>query len=203
MEQRKVVLPVSVVRNEQYISKTDSIQTLTSPSSAPEETSKPLKTSATSYGVVAATIMVYQPRWFQRRYSLMVQNIYNNIPEGVKIQIFHGHDKDTLAGIEMSQSIQDLRARGVVVLTPLPLELLRVKKKKLQLLTDSWVWTNMIGEKVLLFAGTTAICSNSPRTLGDFLRFDYIGAPWSAFRGLADAGRASVRGGEGPAGLGH
>lgn len=123
----------------------------------------------------------------------MVQNIYNNIPPGVKIQIFHSHDKSTIAGLEMSQSILELQARGVVVLTPISPELLRMKKKKVQLLTDPWVWRHMLGEKVLLFAGTTAICSNAPHSLGDFLHFDYIGSPWTAYKGFGGEGGISVR----------
>ncbi|RYH01190.1 hypothetical protein EON65_48560, partial [archaeon] len=98
--------------------------TLTSSSAIPFNSSSSMVPEHPPYPVIAVTVMVYQPRWFQRRYSLMVQNIFNNVPPGVKIQIFHGHDKDTLAGLEMSRSIQDMHSKGVIILTPIPPDLL-------------------------------------------------------------------------------
>jgi hypothetical protein len=46
------------------------------------------------------------------------------------------------------------------------------------LLTNITFWRLVMGEKVLFFQLDSAFCSNSPHKLHDFLKYDYIGAPW-------------------------
>jgi hypothetical protein len=44
----------------------------------------------------------------------------------------------------------------------------------------------MAAEKVLVYGGNSAICSNSPYTLEDFIDFDWIGPPWTAIKNKGD-----------------
>ena len=46
------------------------------------------------------------------------------------------------------------------------------------LLTSPAFWKRVRGEKILLFQIDSAMCSNSPHKITDFLQYDYIGAPW-------------------------
>jgi len=46
------------------------------------------------------------------------------------------------------------------------------------LLTDPKFWKRVQGEKILFFQIDSAMCSNSPHKVTDFLQYDYIGAPW-------------------------
>lgn len=41
----------------------------------------------TSYAGVAATMMLHSPKWFQRRYTVMVFNILNNLPPNWVVQV--------------------------------------------------------------------------------------------------------------------
>jgi hypothetical protein len=45
-------------------------------------------------------------------------------------------------------------------------------------LTSPLLWRRVRGDKVLYFQIDSAICSNSPYKLTDFLHYDFIGAPW-------------------------
>jgi hypothetical protein len=46
------------------------------------------------------------------------------------------------------------------------------------LLTNITFWRLVKGEKILFFQLDSIFCSNSPHELKDFLKYDYIGAPW-------------------------
>jgi hypothetical protein len=142
---------------------------------------------------VAVTMMLHAPKWFQRRYTMMVQNVHNNIPLDWVIQIFYTGLGQSLAGIEINRGISRLIKQGRVVLTVIPKDVFARKKKKFELMTESWIWENMLADKVLLFGGGSVLCSNSPYTIDDFLQFDYIGAPWNAYRGVGGDGGVSVR----------
>lgn len=142
---------------------------------------------------VAVTMMLHAPTWFQRRYSMMVLNVHNNIPDDWVIQIFYTAQGQSQAGVDINRAIGRLVGKGRVVLTTIPEEVLAVKRKRFELMTELWIWENMVAEKVLLFGGGTVICSNSPKTITDFLQYDYIGAPWNAFKGIGGDGSISVR----------
>ncbi len=142
---------------------------------------------------VAVTLMLHAPTWFQRRYSMMVLNVHNNVPDDWIIQIFYTAQGQSLAGIEINRAIGRLVEKGRIILTTIPKEVLSVKRKRFELMTELWIWKNMLSEKVLLFGGGTVICSNSVRTVSDFLKFDYIGAPWNAFKGMGGDGSISIR----------
>eukprot|EP01039_Chlorochromonas_danica_P001147 gene1147-1252_t len=145
------------------------------------------------YPAVAAMVMLGQPKWFQRRYTFMVQNVLHNIPQDWAVQIFHSTDRHTLAGITLNTGLDRLVQSGRILLTPIPEALQKRKKRRIELMADQWLWQNLVADKVLIFSGTTVICSNSPYQIEDFLSFDYIGAPWDAHHGLGGEGSISLR----------
>ena len=47
-----------------------------------------------------------------------------------------------------------------------------------KLLSSTRFWSAMKAEHVLIFQTDSVLCSMSPWSIEDFLRYDYIGAPW-------------------------
>lgn len=142
---------------------------------------------------VAVTLMLHTPTWFQRRYTYMVQNAHNNIPEDWVIQIFYTGEGQSLHGLDINPWIRTLMVSGRVVLTVIPKHILKQKKRRVELMTEKWVWENMLADHVLIFGGSSVICSNSPWNITQFTKFDYIGAPWNSFHGAGGDGGVSTR----------
>ena len=133
---------------------------------------------------VAVAVLLHSPKWFQRRYTMMVQNVYNNIPANWKIQIFYVPFGGSQVGFDINRGLQRMVSEGKVVLSQIPESLFKRKKKRIQLMTDEWMWDAMLADKVFIFGGNGVICSNSPlnfTTLSN--QYDYIGAPWGMFKG--------------------
>lgn len=146
-----------------------------------------------SLGGVAATLMLHAPTWFQRRYTLMIQNAVNNIPDDWKVQVFHTRRGQSQKGLDINPGIRRFVDSGRVVLTEIPDRVLVHKKKRFEIMMEPWLWESMLAEKVLIFGGNAVICSNSPQSVANFTQFDYIGAPWDLKRGVGGDGGISVR----------
>jgi hypothetical protein len=142
---------------------------------------------------VAFTLMLHTPLWYQRRYTMMVQNTIDNIPDDWIVQIFYTPQGGSLKGLTANPGIQRFIDKKRVVLTIIPDSLLKRKKKRFELMTEPWLWENMLADKVLSFGGGSVICSNSPQHIQDFLHFDYIGPPWNSFKGFGGDGSISIR----------
>ena len=149
-------------------------------------------------------IFIITLQWFQNRYTMMVNQMIsalgearvdkNEIGEKKKrwiVQIFYlPKNKMSMEGISYP-GIQKLVKRGQVILTPIPDEYRKLKRKELML--QSWLWENTLAERILIFGGNVVLCSNSLFELKDFNEFDYIGAPWSAEKGVGGDGGLSLR----------
>lgn len=144
---------------------------------------------------VAVTLFLHSPTWFQRRNTIMINNIRNNLPPNWKVQIFwtgHGQSKNA---IDVSPGVKRLIDSGDIILTLIPDEISEKKQKKkmIHLITEEWLWKNMAAPKVLLFGGNNVVCGNSPYRFSDFAHWDYIGAPWDSFKGVGGDGAISIR----------
>lgn len=140
---------------------------------------------------VAVTVMLHTPKWFQRRYTMMIQNTINNLPENWKVQIFYTGKGQSQAGLDINPGIRRFILRGDVVLTLLPKPMEKIKKY--QLMFQPWFWENMLADKVLLFGGSSVICSNSIYSIQDFIQYDYLGSPWHSKKGVGGDGGISIR----------
>lgn len=146
------------------------------------------------YAGAAVFLNLHQPTWFQRRYSMMVQNVDSNIPPDWVIQIFWTGDGQSKSGIDINRGgLQRYLDSGRLVLTEIPKAILAVKRKKFELMVEPWIWENMLSDKVFLFGGTSVICSNSPYKLSNFTQWDYIGSPWNFKGGIGGDGAISIR----------
>lgn len=140
---------------------------------------------------VAITLMLHAPTWFQRRYTMMIQNTLNNIPPTWKVQIFKTGKGQSKAGIEINPGLKRLIESGRVITTELPESLWKIKRY--QLMAHPWLWEHALADKVLVFGGGSVLCSNSPHRLTDFIEYDYIGAPWGFKKGVGGDGSISIR----------
>lgn len=140
---------------------------------------------------VAVHLMLHQPKWFQRRYTIMVQNVKANIPKDWVIQIFYTGEGTSLDGINGNLGLKSMIERGEVQLTLLPKEL--IKKRRIELMVTPWFWENLLADRALIFGGNSVICSNSPLNISYFDQWDYIGAPWTLFNGVGGEGGISIR----------
>lgn len=144
-----------------------------------------------TYQGVAVTMMLHSPTWYQRRYSLMIQNTVSTLPADWVVQIFYTAKGQSQAGLDINPGINRFIKSGEVILTLLPKHLEKIKKY--QLMFEPWTWRNMLADKVLLFGGGSVICSNSLYTINDFIQYDYIGAPWRHYNGVGGDGQISLR----------
>lgn len=142
---------------------------------------------------VAVFLSLHAPAWFQHRYTMMVQNVINNIPDNWKVQIFYVRDGASKYGLDISPGIKRHVESGKVVLTVIDREVFKTKRKKFELMVEPWIWEHMLADTVLTFGGTSVICSNSPLSVANFTRFDYIGAPWHSHKGVGGDGSISIR----------
>jgi hypothetical protein len=171
----------------------------------------------------AVMFMNDSPKWFQRRYSSVVQNILSNIPDSWTLQIFHYNSSQFHKGIQLSHGLRRAMhmTNSRINLVAIP-KSIKKKTKNKHMLFLPWVWENIPTEMVLLVGGNHVLCSNSPHTLstffsmsldssdqpilsnspggnhakverGDRVSFDYIGAPWRSKKGRGGGGGVSLR----------
>ena len=152
------------------------------------------KKSLLKYPGAAVFLNLHQPTWFQRRYSMMIQNVDSNIPADWVIQVFWTAEGQSKAGIDINRGgLQRLIDSGRLVLTTISPSIFAKKRKKYELMVEPWIWENMLSDTVFLFGGTSVICSNSPYKITNFTRWDYIGSPWSFKKGIGGDGAISIR----------
>jgi len=158
------------------------------------------------YQGVSTTLMLNSPKWFQRRYTAMVSNILLNTPSDWAVQIFYIDSGQSQFGLDINPGLTRLSNMAPYshrfIFTKLPSDIIEkhgLRKKKLYW-TDPWLWENMVADRVLVFGGNGALCSNSNRSLADRTamdglldRFDYIGTPWTKMNGQGGDGSISYR----------
>ncbi len=141
---------------------------------------------------VAFTIFLGSPKWFQNRYSMMINLVHGALPKDWIIQIFYLPKNKMSAEAVSHPGIQKQIKKGNVILVPIPDGYAKLRKRELMLLP--WLWKQLRAEQVLTFGGTNVLCSNSPLQLDlDFGKFDYVGSPSPDFNGIGGDGGLSFR----------
>ena len=136
---------------------------------------------------VALLLMTDQPKWFQRRYTLLIQNLLFNLPNSWIVQIFHPDSKQFQSGVELNPGFKRLieMDHPRLQLTKIPREIIKARKRPIHLMLHPFIWENTLAEKVLYLDGNHVLCANSPYTIEKFIHYDYIGAPgWGMFKGI-------------------
>jgi hypothetical protein len=148
---------------------------------APVATKDVAATSSSSSSVegVAITIMLRAPKWFHRRYTVMLHNTLANIPDTWTVQIFGNVawlEKDVFPlhpGLQ--RMLQSSNSTSRIILTPLPKDLTKQKPK--QIMKSPWLWESVVAEHVLFFSGNGALCANTNSHILDFTDYDFVGIP--------------------------
>jgi hypothetical protein len=140
----------------------------------------------------AFTIFLGSPKWFQNRYSMMINMLLGSLPKGWIIQIFYlPNNKMSKEAVNHPGILKQIE-KGNVELVPIPTQYAKLKKRDLMVLP--WLWEQLRADKVLTFGGTNVLCSNSPLNLdSDFGNFDYIGSPANQLHGMGGDGGLSLR----------
>lgn len=106
---------------------------------------------------VSATLLLNAPQWFQRRYAAMISNILMNTPRDWAVQIFYTPEGQSQIGLDINPGLVRLTQiyQDRIVLTPVPSELIQKfgTGRKLKYWTDSWIWQNMVADRVFVFGG--------------------------------------------------
>ncbi|KAG7367129.1 hypothetical protein IV203_029799 [Nitzschia inconspicua] len=138
------------------------------------------------YEGVAMTVMLQAPKWFHRRFTVMLHNAMANVPSTWPVQIFSNEpwlQKDVLP---LHPGLRQLRSHPRIIWTPLPREL--TKKKPKEIMKSQWLWDQVVAENILVFSGNGAFCANSKKGIQDFLGYDYVGVPWGRHGGMGGDG---------------
>jgi hypothetical protein len=147
---------------------------------------------------VAMTLLLHAPKWFQRRYTMMIANVINNIPQTWCVIIYYTSSGASQVGIDLSFGIQkliEIHGSHRIQLVDIPSVVINERRKRIHLMYHPWIWSSLPANDVLVFGGNSVICSNSPLNLTSFLAkdLDYLGAPWDAFNGQGGDGGISLR----------
>jgi len=150
-----------------------------------ESLTSPAKNGSPPQGV-AATVMLKAPKWFHRRYTLMIHNVLANIPSTWSIQIFSNEDWIKKDVLPLHPGLQRLRSHPRIIWTAMPKDLTRKRPK--EIMKNMWLWESIVAEDVLFFTGNGVLCANSKSRIEDFLDHTYVGVPWKSFGGVGGDG---------------
>ncbi len=133
--------------------------------------------SLPAWNGVAALLFLRRPKWYYKRYNVLVDNALANIPLDWGLQIFY--EREFLSEVlQFHRGLERrLKQHPRVVLTELPPFLSHLKPNRIW--KDSWVWKNAVADRVLTINGDGVLCSNSHKTWSDLEGIDYIGIPWN------------------------
>ena len=97
------------------------------------------------------------------RYTIMVRNVLDNIPNDWVLQILHLDNEQFHSAMQLNRGLHHMIENNPrIILTPIPREIAATRKRPKYLMLHPWVWENMITDTVLLFGGNHVICGNSP-----------------------------------------
>ncbi|GBF99981.1 hypothetical protein Rsub_13113 [Raphidocelis subcapitata] len=116
----------------------------------------------------------------------VVANAAAVLPPDWRLQLFLSEAARALAA--GSPGLAPLLASGRAFFSPLPAPVASSGGAGLAwadfnaLLMSRALWRAVAGEHVLIFQLDTALCAASPHKIGDYLSYDYVGAPWTRER---------------------
>ena len=116
--------------------------------------------------------VIIEPRK-HKALPVVIRNMLINLDDTWKIQVFHGIGNEADLKEKFSKEIQEKR----VYLSRMMTNNLTISLYNHLLMSRSF-WEQVLGEKILLFELDSGLCEASKHHIEEFLKFDYIGAPW-------------------------
>ncbi|KAL8833363.1 MAG: hypothetical protein Q9170_004316 [Blastenia crenularia] len=148
----------------------------------------------------------HQPKYDVTKVALLIENrpegmlaphmlhMISVIPPDWKAQ-FMGSD-ESLAYINSSRAIQYQVSIGKLDLTHIPNNMSVAGQEEIsQFLTTLWVYDTLLkpAENLLVFQTDSILCSQSGKSLNDWLDYDWVGAPWNRAGRFGGNGGLSMR----------
>ena len=101
----------------------------------------------------------------------VVHNVRNHT--GWHIQIFHGPTN----GPKLRELFRSLDSEGAITLTDLGSDYMEDWQRLSSMMLIDNFWEAVVGAKALVFQPDSIMCKQSTYKIGDFLQYDYVGAP--------------------------
>ncbi|KAI4199104.1 MAG: hypothetical protein LQ346_002623, partial [Caloplaca aetnensis] len=148
----------------------------------------------------------HKPKYDPTKVALLIENrpegmlaphmlhMISVIPPDWKAQ-FMGSD-ESLAYINSSKAIQYQVSIGKLDLTYIPKNMSVSGQEQIsQFLTTLWIYDTVLhpAENLLLFQTDSILCSQSGKSLNDWLEYDWVGAPWNRDGRYGGNGGLSMR----------
>jgi hypothetical protein len=121
------------------------------------------------------TAIIIEPRE-HKALNYVLTNFYNNLSDEWQIIVFHGNNNiDYVKNIINNNKFNTNR-----------IKLINLKVNNLtipeycKLFYNKWLYDNIPTETFLVFQTDTLICPQHKDLIYDFLKYDYVGAPWDA-----------------------
>ena len=119
------------------------------------------------------TAIIVEPRE-HKALNYVLTNFYNNLSDEWQIIVFHGNNNiDYVKNIINNNNFNTTR-----------IKLINLKVNNLtipeycKLFYNKWLYDNIPTETFLVFQTDTLICPRHKDLINDFLKYDYVGAPW-------------------------
>jgi hypothetical protein len=104
----------------------------------------------------------------------VIDNVVNNLDESWKIQIFHGTKNEEFVRSTLSDYID----KGRIQLVNIGIDNFPDTHLYSRYMKSPEFWSQVDGEHVLTFQTDSMFLKNSRRSLDEYLKYDYVGAPW-------------------------
>jgi hypothetical protein len=102
----------------------------------------------------------------------------------------------SITHMRSSPAIRHLESLSKLTIVPLPSNYSVSNRESIsQMFTDPHLYSTILApaEHLLIFQPDSIFCANSPKTVNDFLEWDWIGAPWSKTAQYGGNGGLSLR----------
>ena len=117
------------------------------------------------------TAIIIEPRK-HKALDYVLTNFYNNLSDEWQIIIFHGTNN-----LDFINNIINKFDKKRIQLINLKVNNLSLNNY-CRLFYNKWLYDNIPTETFLVFQVDTLICPRHKHLINDFLKYDYVGAPW-------------------------
>ena len=109
--------------------------------------------------------------WRPLLQEYVVYNVHNHT--GWHVQLFHGPTN----GPKLKELFAPLAAKGGITFTDLGSDYMEDWQRLSSMMLIDNFWESVVGKKALVFQPDSIMCAQSTHKIGDFLQYDYVGAP--------------------------
>ncbi|KAL8810980.1 MAG: hypothetical protein Q9200_002170 [Gallowayella weberi] len=138
-------------------------------------------------------VLFIEERPIKHLTPLLLHTIFTAPPDW---QVLHLGSSESLAQVNRSRAIQHYQGDGKLELKLAPQNAsYRAEEQRNRIFTDSAFYQNYLprAEWLLMHHADSVLCSNSPLDLNDWLKYDWVGAPWYNYGQWRGGGGLSLR----------